>query len=138
MTSFYTMFINIRFWVSPSMAYNLFTDPPSGFTNAVVVTLFLWAFIVIYNIMVVFHFSFIFDLKRSSNFSTWKCYLRFYITLHCHLFDVDRVWEVTGVSKESLINYSWNIFCRHWHYYYYHQHHLLLYYALQIFALKLV
>ena len=38
------------------MVYNSFTDSSPVFTNVVFVTMFLWAFMVIYNIMVVFHF----------------------------------------------------------------------------------
>ena len=130
------------------MVYNPFTDPSSGFTNVVFVALFLRALIAIYNIMFVFHFDLIFDLKRCTNFSTCRYYSWFYITgkhffhfflkqLHGLLFYFDRVGQITTVSQVSLIQYSWKIYCRHRYYCYYYQYHLLHYYVLQIFAKKL-
>ena len=122
MASFYTRFLNIRFWVSSCMVYNPFTDLSSSFTIVVTATLFLWAFIVIYNIMVVFHSCFIFDLKTCTKFSTGKCYAQFFIvgsnfsvksTLHFYL---DRIWKLSGVSQVYPIHYLRKIDSRHQYY----------------------
>ena len=58
MTSFYTMFTNIRVWVSPSMVYNPFTNLSSGFTNVVFSTF------VIYFVKLRFNLCFSFNISN--------------------------------------------------------------------------
>ena len=118
--------------MSPSRVYTSFIDSFSDLTNVVFIILFLWVFILLYDIMVVFHLSFIFDLKSCTKFSTYKCYLWFYIIGHhfshsflndfkiCSpfspwkgmtgngIFHLERVWQVTGFSQVPLILIHWS------------------------------